>query len=125
MLYSEYGARYFRLWGIIFTFIIVLGTIYFILKKVSKNIVIPFDDNQMVINGKNYKKEEIKGIYSYDYLADRKSIISIQIQFINNKNLEITDTEYKNQYDTIKAEKLRQFLKTMMKELGFVKQKKK
>lgn len=124
ILYSEFGSKYLGTGGIILVFLAVYGLIRFLLKKMSKNIRIIFDKNHIVINGKAFDKKDIKGIYSYDYINNQQSIISIQFQFRNHKNLEITDTEYRNRYDKDKGENLKLFLKTVMKELNFTKQRK-
>ncbi|WP_370900666.1 hypothetical protein [Chryseobacterium gossypii] len=123
-LYGEYGMGYFGILGLILAFAITFGGVYFVLKKLSKRVTIRIDDKYLIINDKKYTKEEVKGIYSYDYINTKKSIISIQIQFTDGKKIEITDTEYRNKYDENKASVLRSFLKNIIEKFDFAKKKK-
>ncbi len=121
LTYGHFGMRYFGFLGLIIVLVLTLGIIYFILKKRSKTIVIGFDSQFFYINDNKYCKEEIKGLYCYDYINHKKSIISIRINFYSGEKIEITDTDFGNRYDEVKAGLLTGFLKKAVIEFNFKK----
>lgn len=137
-----YGFLYNYLFGGIFRLSFVsiftgfyLATIILILKIISvKKIALWFDDYYLYIRkGENitqkYLKEDIEGIYSYDYesISPRlqNSKINIQLYLKNKKRIYLYDLEYRKKYKIEKGNQLRKFLITIQQELGFSKLKRK
>jgi hypothetical protein len=105
------------------------GTIVFIIKKSSKDILIWFSEQYMFIeiDGKQqkYLKNDISGFYSYDYQTQttllKKSLIKIKFKFKNGKIIYLNDSEYRNKYDDEKGRILNNLIQTAQSELGFKK----
>ena len=113
-----------------FYFATVLG----LLKLISSNITIWFDDNYMYVQKGNnrfekYKKSEIEGFYSYDYETKtpslKSSITMLKLYLTNKKIVYLNDIDYRNKYEEEKGDQLRRFLQSTQIELNFEKIKKK
>lgn len=105
------------------------GTIVFIIKKSSKDILIWFGEQYMFIeiDGKQqkYLKNDISGFYSYDYQTQttllKKSFIKIKFKFKNGKIIYLNDSEYRNKYDDEKGRILNNLIQTAQSVVGFKK----
>lgn len=131
---------YFLLQGTFnFSFLILFallyfGTCYVLLKAVSVEVTLWFDDHNFYIkkgkrNPEQYMKTDIKGFYAHDYETVNPQLQSSKIYFTfslkNNKTIHLYDVEYKNQYDEGKGAELEKFLKEAQNELQFSKKEKK
>ncbi|WP_080778286.1 hypothetical protein [Chryseobacterium phocaeense] len=128
-----YGALYyllfkgmFRLSFVMFFTLFYFGTCYLILKALSVQVRIWFDDNHLFIQkgkqqAEKYLKSDIKGFYAYDYETKAPSLQNSKIYFkiclVNNSKIYLNDVEYKNKYEEEKGENLKKFLKAAQKEL--------
>ncbi|KPH12803.1 hypothetical protein [Chryseobacterium sp. ERMR1:04] len=120
----------FRLSFVMFFTLLYFGTCYLILKAISVQVKIWFDENNIYVQKGNqqpekYSKSDILGFYSYDYETKALPLQSSKIYFnfcLKNKgNIYLNDVEYKNKYEENKGEELKKFLKSAQKELHFSK----
>ncbi|MDR2211284.1 MAG: hypothetical protein LBO65_07490 [Spirochaetaceae bacterium] len=127
-IYAEFGYRYFGVTGLYAVAIVSISSCAMVLYFLKKDIVIWFDEKYIYIKNKDkilkYAKEGVLGFYSYDYLTEKKSRISIQLKFINEKKIEITDLDYRDNYNEEKRNTLKSFIQTMQTEMNFEKIKK-
>ncbi|MGU3373630.1 hypothetical protein [Chryseobacterium sp. M5A1_1a] len=136
-----YGILYYILFNAAFKLSFVMlftlfyfGTCYLILKGVSVEVKIWFDDHYLYIKKGNrryekYSKADIIGFYSYDYETKAPKLQNSKIYFKfnlkNKKNIYLYDVEYRNQYEEEKGTIAKRFLKESQQELHFTKIKKK
>lgn len=120
-IYGKYGFRYFGIWGLLFTTLILFVILQLMLNFFSKTLTISFTEKSMLIgyDGEEHKfdKNDVKGLYTHDYENTNTSLISFQICFKNGHNLEVTDCKFSEKYDTTSNKYLRNFLITAQKEL--------
>lgn len=122
--YGIYGYRYLGMAGMGLTVVL-----FFVLMKVvthvwSKQVIIYFDRKRMYVatNGRNFKdylKRDIKGVYSHNYDERARAYTSISILFKNGTYISINDTTFGDAKDDEKAQMLKQFLKTIKRQLDF------
>lgn len=136
-----YGVLYYILlhgdFNLSFMILFVLlyfGTCYTILKAVSVDVTLWFDDHFLYLKkGKKrfekYAKADITGFYAHDYETKTPALQSSKIYFTfcrkNKKSIHLYDVEYKNQFDEEKGNTLEKFLKEAQNELQFSKKEKK
>lgn len=134
ILYYFLFKDMFRLSFVMFFTLLYFGTCYLILKAISIQIKIWFDDHYLYIQKGNrqtekYSKSDILGFYAYDYetkaLALKSSKIYFRFCLKNKTDIYFNDIEYKNKYEEKKGEDLKSFLKSAQKELHFSKIRKK
>jgi len=123
-IYATIGVKAVGVFGLVVVFLLVFGLFKLFIDIISKTVEICFAGNRIIINNQEYKKDQILGIYMRDYEERQTSIISFEIWFVNGKKLEITDTEYRNQYNPKKGDELYAFIRTLKRELNFIKTKK-
>lgn len=105
------------------------GTCYLILKAISVQVKIWFNDQYLFIQKgnrkqKKYLKADIKGFYSYNYETKSPILQNSKVYFRfclkNSQDIFINDVEYRSLYEEEKGENLKRFLKEAQKELNFV-----
>lgn len=118
----------FNLFFLIFTFALIVVGITLILKVASSTVRISFTENTTLINIRNritvYKKTDFRGLYSIDYSKSKSSRIAFELLLGNGQKIFFTDIEFADKRDAIMNEKLKEFLKTIGKELDLAVQKK-
>lgn len=135
-----YGALYyfllhgdFNLSFIILFALLYFGTCYVLLKALSVEVAIGFDEHYLYLRkGKKlqkYAKADITGFYAHDYETETPELKSSKIYFTfslkNKKSIHLYDVEYKNQFEEEKGAKLKEFLKEVQSELKFSKRERK
>ncbi|WP_311953024.1 hypothetical protein [Mucilaginibacter terrae] len=105
---------------VLLLFVLMTG----VMRASSKQIIIYFDRKRMYIatNGRDFKeylKRDVKGIYSHNYDERTLAYISISILFKNGKQIRINDTAFGEVKDDEKAQMLKQFVKTVKRQLNF------
>ncbi|MCT2406920.1 hypothetical protein NZD88_05055 [Chryseobacterium antibioticum] len=104
-------------------------TCYLILKAISVQVKIWFNDQYLFIQKGNrkqekYPKADVKGFYSYDYETKSTILQNSKVYFRfclkNSHDIFINDVEYRSLYEVEKGENLKRFLKEAQKELNFV-----
>lgn len=123
-IYAEVGFESLGLFGLVLTFFAVALTITSIIKSLSKAVSIYFDKEFMYITydskiTEKYLKNDIAGVYSYNYEQIEKSFISIQFNLKNGQKIELTDINISEKIDKEKAVLLKKFLIVLKEELGF------
>lgn len=128
MAYYYWFGDGFRLGLISLIFMMYFATVVGIVRLLSKNVTIWFDDQYMYLQSdqkepQKFTKQEILGFYSYDYLTPTpllfNSKISIQFYLCNGKKLFLNDSNYRSRIDEDKRRLLFTFLKTVQSELEF------
>lgn len=103
-------------------------TCYLILKTISVQVKIWFDENYLYLQKgnrpwKKYSKTDIKGFYSYNYETKSPILQNSKIYFRfclkNSPDIYLNDVEYKSRYEEEKGENLKKFLKSAQMELRF------
>lgn len=136
-----YGALYYFLlhgnFNLAFVMLFTLlyfGTCYLILKAVSVEVTLWFDDHYLYIKKGNrrfekYSKADITGFYAHDYETENSQLQSSKIYFKfclkDNENIHLYDVEYKNLFEEEKGLELKRFLKEAQNELKFSKKERK
>lgn len=124
------SGRHLRLAFLPMVTIFCFITCYALLKLISKNIEIWFEENFLFIKTSENKtikirKEEILGIKTYDYETQFDVLKTSQIKFTiylrNGKKIYINDIEYRSKLEIEKAELLKSLLRKMQRELNFEK----
>ncbi|WP_370900674.1 hypothetical protein [Chryseobacterium gossypii] len=132
-----WGGLYYFIFGSIFRlgFIMIfttlcIGTGILIIKSISKNVMIWFNEEYMFIKVGNekpneYLKKNITGFYSYDYETEtplmKTSIVKFKFILNDGKKVYLNDSEYRSKYDQKKGENLKRILRLAQKELHFSK----
>ncbi|WP_123841413.1 hypothetical protein [Chryseobacterium arthrosphaerae] len=131
--YLLFGSN-FRLGFIMIFTALCIGTGILIIKNISKNVMIWFNDEYMFIKignekPKEYLKDKITGFYSYDYETEiptlKTSIVKFKFILKDGQKIYLTDSEYRSRYDEKKGADLKKILKSAQKELHFTKLRKK
>lgn len=76
-----------------------LGTIYVLITSIkmffNKTLTIEYTDNEIILQigrkEKRYRKTDLLGFYSFDYINDVRSAISFQFMFKDGYRLDISD----------------------------------
>lgn len=123
VIYGTYGLKYFGVFGMIFTAMVFFAILSFLIKYLSKDVVIRFsvDNIEIEINGNSalYAKKDVLGVFSHDYDKTKTSLISFQINFKNGKKMEIVDSKFTETYDIQKNKQLSNLICTIQNEFGF------
>lgn len=124
LYYIVFGGQ-FKLWPVMFFTGLCIATAIFIIKKMSQNVEVWFDDEFMFIQKQKkiekINKKEVLGFIAYDYESEitKKSIIKFEFVLKNGRKIYLNDSEYKNKYEHDKGVILTQLLKKMKTQLGF------
>ena len=108
-----------------------LGTIYVLITSIkmffNKTLTIEYTDNEIILQigrkEKRYRKTDLLGFYSFDYINDVRSTISFQFMFKDGYRLDISDYTMEHSSNLIinreKNSELEKFLIISMNYFGF------
>lgn len=128
LLYYWFFGSNFRLGFVMIFSALCFGTCAMLIKFLSKDILIWFNDDFIIIKKgnntqKKYLKKDVLGFYSYNYETKstilRKSLIKFKICLQDGQKIYFNDSEYKSKYEEVKGEELKKLLDALKKELGF------
>lgn len=127
---ANYQLRFWQ-FSLFSEYILYLGTIYMLITSVqmffNKTLAIEYTDNEIILQigrkEKRYRKTDLLGFYSFDYINDVRSTISFQFMFKDGYRLDISDYTMRHSSNLIinreKNSELEKFLIISMNYFGF------